>query len=219
MLEILLNNNKPLKLLCVGSHPDDIEIGCGGSLIKWLENDMIENIDWVIFSSNKERRLEAERSAAGFVNKKASLAIFVESYKDSFLPYQAEQIKNSFIKIKKTIDNPDLIFTNYRNDLHQDHSFISSLTHNLFRDHLILEYEIPKYDGDLGNPNIFIQLDQKIIDRKFELIDKYFISQKNNHWFSKDKLTAINILRGIQSNNLKKYSEAFYSSKLFLSDK
>lgn len=216
MIEFYSEKEKKLKVLCVGSHPDDIEIGCGGTIIKWLDMNIIENIDWVIFSSNSIRRSEAKNSFSSFINNQASSSIIIEDYDDSFLPYYGKEIKEKFLEIKSKIANPDIIFTNYRKDFHQDHQFISNLTHNLFRDHLILEYEIPKYDPDLGNPNVFINLDNQIIKKKIDLILKHFPSQNHHHWFCEEKLSALNILRGIQSNNEKIYSESFYCSKIII---
>ena len=212
MEELVLDNSKELEILCVGAHPDDIEIGCGGTLIKWLESKNIKLINWIVFSSDGIRKKEAKKSAELFTDDKCELNLQINNYKDSFLPYEGAKVKDYFLSVKDST-KPDIIFTHYRNDLHQDHRFISNLTHNIYRDHLIFEYEIPKYDGDLGNPNIFIQLDGDIITKKFDLIDNCFKSQKDNLWFSKEKLSSINIVRGIESNNANIFSEAFYCNK------
>jgi len=215
LIKLDLDKKNNLHILYVGSHSDDIEIGCGGTLLKWLEEGKIKQVDWVIFSADEIRKKEAEKSAKMFTHNRCELNLFINNFRDSFLPYIGAEVKDYFLSIKTDI-NPDIIFTHYRKDLHQDHRFISDLTHNLFRDHLILEYEIPKYDSDLGNPNVFVQLDENIIENKLANIQACFQSQKENHWFSKKKLSALNILRGIESNNLNTYTEAFFCNKMIL---
>ena len=215
MFEFEVNSKKGIEILCVGAHSDDIEIGCGGTLLKWLNTKKISKVNWIIFSAEGERKEEAKKSAKLIVPSKIDLNIYFGGFRDSFFPFEGSKIKEYYLSIKKKI-NPDLIFTNYRNDLHQDHKLVSDLTYNLFRDNVILEYEIPKYDGDLGNPNIFVNLDENIVNRKFQIINECFISQRNHIWFSKDKLSALNILRGIESNNGSIFTEAFYSRKAIL---
>ena len=145
---------RPLQILCLGAHSDDIEIGCGGTILQLIESQPSTSVDWVVFSSSTPRRREALRSAGLFLKGTKSRSITVRSYRDGFFPYVGMKIKEEFERLKRRI-NPDLVFTHYRHDLHQDHHLLNELTWNTFRDHLILEYEIPKYDGDLGSPNVF----------------------------------------------------------------
>ena len=149
----------PLKILCLGAHSDDIEIGCGGTILRLLSHYANVEVVWVVFSSGRERELEARASAALFLKHASSQKVMVKNFRDGFFPYAGAKIKEFFEEIKKEV-NPDLIFTHYRCDRHQDHRTISDLTWNTWRQHLILEYEIPKYDGDLGSPNCFVPLNQ-----------------------------------------------------------
>ena len=211
-----LNFNKTeessFRILCLGSHSDDIEIGCGGTIIKLMEN--LSNVDllWVVFSAGGVRKKEAQRSASLFSNKAHQKDIRTLNFRDSFFPYQGLEIKEYFETIKEF--NPDLIFTHYHKDHHQDHRLVSELTSNTFRNNMILEYEIPKYDGDLGSPNIFVNLDEKYCQKKIELILDCFTSQLDNHWFSDETFRSIMRLRGIQCNSSTGYAESFYGRKI-----
>lgn len=137
-----------LTILCLGAHCDDIEIGCGGTLLRWLKEYPGTSCRWEVFSGNEERRRECQASADAFLAEASERRVDVLGYRDGFLPYQGEQVKDKFERLKREI-NPDVVFTHYLQDRHQDHRLLSELTWNTFRDHLILEYEIPKYDGDL----------------------------------------------------------------------
>jgi len=205
-----------LKVLCLGAHSDDIEIGCGGTVLKLIKGHKRVAFDWVVLSANEKRKKEAEASAAAFLVGAGHRKVVVKKFRDGFFPYTGGEIKEYFEELKRTID-PDLIFTHCRQDLHQDHRLVSELTWNTFRDHLILEYEIPKYDGDLGAPNVFVPLNETVCGTKIRLILKYFKSQAGNRWFTEDTFRAIMRLRGIESNAPAGYAEAFYSRKLILS--
>ena len=166
MLNLALDrsNGAPLNILCIGSHADDLEIGCGGTMLKLIAAHRNLTVRWVVFSGNGEREVEARRSAGKFLEG-AEGHIEVKMFRDGFFPYVGYEIKQCFEELKGRC-SPDLIFTHYREDRHQDHRLISDLTWNTFRDHFILEYEIPKYDGDLGSPNFFVHLDEAICRRK-----------------------------------------------------
>jgi LmbE family N-acetylglucosaminyl deacetylase len=201
-----------LRLLCLGAHCDDIEIGCGGSILRLLaENDGTE-VCWTVFSSDEQRIKEATESAGLFLANARDKTVSVEKFKTSFFPYMGGQIKEYFEKIKQEFE-PDMIFTHYRNDLHQDHRLINELTWNTFRDHMIFEYEIMKYDGDIGNPNFFIHLDKETCDKKIEYILKSFKSQQGRGWFKKDVFFSLLRLRGVESNSPHDYAEGFYCRK------
>ena len=206
---------KPLAILCLGAHSDDIEIGCGGTILKLIEENQVAVLYWVVFSSIKRRGREAKESARAFLENANRKTVVVKNFKDGFFPYDGRAIKTYFEGLKRKI-NPDVIFTHYRSDLHQDHRVISDLTWNTFRDQLILEYEIPKYDGDFGCPNFFVHLNASMCNRKIEYILKYFVSQRGNHWFGQDTFQSLLRLRGIESNAHGKYAEAFYCRKLVI---
>jgi len=204
-----------LKVLCLGSHADDIEIGCGGTLLRLLEDYQRCRFYWVVFSAEGERSSEARKSAGYFLKRAFQSKVIVKEFRTSFFPFDGAQIKEYFEELKADFE-PDLIFTHYRNDLHQDHRLIAELTWNTFRNHLILEYEIPKFDGDLGNPNFFVRLNESFVGRKMNYILNCFQTQKSKHWFSEDTFRALLRLRGIESASPEKYAEAFYCRKIIL---
>ena len=204
-----------LDILCLGAHCDDIEIGCGGALLKLMEQYPVRHVRWVVFASNAVRKQEALRSAEAFLEKAERRDIVVLDYRDAFLQFSALEIKEYFESVKREF-NPNLVFTHYRHDRHQDHRLISGLAWNTFRDHLILEYEIPKYDGDLGAPNCFVHLTEEQANRKVELLMSYFASQKKKHWFDKETFLALLRIRGMESASPTRYAEAFHLRKMVL---
>lgn len=206
---------KSFSVLCLGAHSDDIEIGCGGTILRLLQGCPQSRFDWVVFSSNRVRRAEAVRSAELFLKGAKSKLITVHSYRDGFFPYEGAKIKEQFERLKKRV-NPDLVFTHYRHDLHQDHRLLNELTWNTFRNHFILEYEIPKYDGDLGSPNVFVPLEKSICRRKAELLNHVFRTQRTKHWFSEGTFFALMQLRGVEADSPTQYAEAFYGRKISL---
>jgi len=208
-------DGRPPSILCLGAHADDIEIGCGGTVLRLLQTFPEARITWIVFSSNSARRKEALRSAGLFLKGATSKQVVVRSYRDGFFPYQGARIKEEFERLKKLID-PDLIFTHYRKDLHQDHRLLNELTWNTFRNHFVLEYEIPKYDGDLGSPNVFVPLDESTCKRKEEFLDRAFQTQRTKHWFSEGTFLALMRLRGVESNSPTRFAEAFYGRKVSL---
>jgi LmbE family N-acetylglucosaminyl deacetylase len=211
--EFPIGKGRTLKVLCVGAHSDDIEIGCGGTILRLLsEYDDVE-VHWVVLGSNGKRNGEALASAKKFLAAAKKKQIVIKNFKESFFPYIGGEIKDFFEELKKSV-SPDIIFTHYRNDLHQDHRLILELTWNTFRDHLILEYEIVKYDGDLGSPNLFVHLDEATCRKKICLIMECFKSQKNRDWFTPDAFLSILRIRGIESKAPEKYAEGFYCRKL-----
>jgi LmbE family N-acetylglucosaminyl deacetylase len=204
----------PLKLLFLGAHCDDIEIGCGGTVLKLLSARSNLEVVWVVFSSSEQREREARASASLFLAR-AKQNVLVLKFRDGFFPYQGTEIKEFFEELKKDV-NPDLIFTHYRDDRHQDHRTISDLTWNTWRQHLILEYEIPKYDGDLSTPNCFVPLEEDVCARKVKYICDVFQSEGNKAWLTEDTFRAILRLRGVECAAPDKYAEAFYCRKLVL---
>jgi LmbE family N-acetylglucosaminyl deacetylase len=213
MLKISFDGRSPRKILCLGAHSDDIEIGCGGTILKLLRDYEDITVYWLVFSSDDLREEEAFRSANVFLKNARRKRIDIKKFRNGYFPYCGAEIKDYFEQLKKEY-NPDIIFTHYRNDLHQDHRLINELTWNTFRNHLILEYEIPKYDGDIGSPNFFVHLDDRLCRRKIRIIDQYFNSQQDKQWFTDDTFSSIMRLRGVESNAPDKYAEGFYCRKM-----
>jgi len=213
MLGCKLNIEGGIKILCLGSHCDDIEIGCGGTLLSLLKKYRHTEIFWVVFSSDSRREKEARSSANIFLSHAERKKIEILKYRNGFFPDNWGDIKTYFEKLKDMF-TPDLIFTHYRNDLHQDHRTISELTWNTFRNHMILEYEIPKFDGDFGVPNLFVPLEDTICQFKVTSIIEIFKSQVDKHWLEKDLLFSVLRLRGMESVSPTKYAEAFYCRKI-----
>jgi LmbE family N-acetylglucosaminyl deacetylase len=197
-------------ILCLGAHSDDIEIGCGGTLLKLIRDHDDLTIWWVVFSAEGSRSREARASAKAFLNGVPRKRIIVKRFRGSFFPYDGERIKEYFEEIKGAFA-PDLVFTHYRDDRHQDHRTLSDLTWNTFRNHLILEYEIPKYDGDLGTPNSFVRLDEAICRRKVEYLCQFFQTQSNKHWFAEETFLSLMRLRGMECAS--RFAEAFFCRK------
>ncbi|HTY75593.1 MAG TPA: PIG-L deacetylase family protein [Candidatus Nanoarchaeia archaeon] len=211
----LFASNNELKVLCLGAHPDDIEIGCGGTLLRIAKEVPKAQFYWVVFSGNSQRQKETIESAQIFLNNVTIKKVVVKDFRDSYFPFIGEQIKDYFEQIKQDF-SPDIIFTHYRNDAHQDHRLISNLTWNTFRDHLLLEYEIPKFDGDLGTPNLYVNIDETLARRKTSLILENYPSQKEKSWFTAETFMSILRIRGIESNSPTQYAEGFYCRKLVI---
>jgi LmbE family N-acetylglucosaminyl deacetylase len=208
----LFDSKKPLKILCLGAHSDDIEIGCGGTILRLCESHPVE-IVWVVFSAGKIREQEAKKSANLFLKDSSAKQVIIKNFRNGFFPYTTVEIKEYFEELKE-ICNPDAIFTHYSKDLHQDHRLISDLTWNTFRNHWILEFEIPKYDGDLGAPNVFFELNEDTCLKKCNHIIQCFKTQKEKHWFTSDTFLSLMRLRGVES--VTRYAEAFYCRKTLL---
>ena len=204
-----------LNLLCLGAHCDDIEIGCGGTILRLLDENHNVDAHWLVFCANDTRATEARESADLFLEKAKNKTVTINDFRDGFFPYIGAEIKEYFEILKREF-NPDIIFTHCRNDLHQDHRLICELTWNTFRDHLILEYEIMKYEGDLGHPNYFVHLSEETCAKKVEYIRKCFTTQANRNWFSDDVFCSLLRLRGIESCAPCRYSEAFYCRKIIV---
>jgi LmbE family N-acetylglucosaminyl deacetylase len=199
----------------VGAHSDDIEIGAGATILHLIETSPGVEFYWLVLTSNADRAKEARRSARSFLRKVAKKTIVVKSFRDGFLPYIAAPVKECFEELK-TAFSPDLILTHCRHDLHQDHRIVCELTWNTFRNHLILEYEIPKYDADLRSPNFFVPLSDALCKKKVSTLMRCFGTQRNRQWFSEDLFFGLMRLRGIESASRTRYAEAFYCRKMLL---
>lgn len=212
-LSLPLDPAHPPNILCLGAHSDDIEIGCGGTILRLLSQFPNASVHWVVFSAIGERADEARRGARLFGGD-AVRRLILKEFRDSFLPFAGNEVKEVFEELKSV--SPDLIFCPNRRDAHQDHRFLGELTWNTFRDHLIFEYEIPKYDGDLGQPGIFVPLDPDMYQRKVQYLLDVFPSQRSKHWFCEDTFLSLMRLRGMECNAPSGYAEAFYCRKLVL---
>jgi LmbE family N-acetylglucosaminyl deacetylase len=203
-----------LKILCLGSHSDDIEIGCGGTIIRLAEQYPDSTFYWVVFSVTGARATEAKCAAVRFTSSATLAELVLKTFPDGFLPFVGSEVKAVFEELKAI--SPDLIFTHNRKDAHQDHRLIGELTWNTFRDHFILEYEIPKYDGDLGQPGVFVPLQLETYQNKVRFIMDTFQSQRSKHWFQPETFLSLMRLRGMECNAPSGYAEAFYCRKLVL---
>jgi LmbE family N-acetylglucosaminyl deacetylase len=199
----------------VGAHSDDIEIGCGGTILRLLSEYRDAEIHWVVLGSSGERDQEAVRSAGQFLAAAGKRNVIVEHFKNSFFPYVGDEIKRFFETLKAQFV-PDIVFTHYRHDLHQDHRLVSELTWNTYRDQLVLEYEILKYDGDLGTPNLFVHLDETICQKKITVLMECFKSQRDKDWFTPDAFLSLMRIRGVESRAPERYAEGFYCRKAVL---
>ncbi len=204
-----------LRVLCLGAHADDIEIGCGGLLLRLIQDCSRIDVDWVVFSAAAERAVEAKKSATLFLKGAARKRVTLKRFRDGFFPYDGAGIKTAFERLKRG-PSPDLVLTHYREDRHQDHRLLSDLTWNTFRDHWILEYEIPKFDGDLGAPNCFVPVERDICARKVNYLQNAFGSQRDKHWFTDETFMGLMRLRGMECRSPSGYAEAFYSRKSVL---
>jgi LmbE family N-acetylglucosaminyl deacetylase len=204
----------PLRLLCVGAHADDIEIGCGGTLLTLLARHPGTHVTWVVFGARGARADEARASAAEFLAQAGGHEVRVHDFEESFFPHHGAEIKRAFEALKDA--RPDAVFTHTRHDLHQDHRVLAELTWNTFRDHLVLEYEIPKYDGDLGQPGVFVPLHADVCRRKCDLLRKHFVTQRDRHWFDDELFLALLRVRGMECRSPSGYAEAFHGRKLVI---
>ena len=204
-----------LEVLCLGAHADDLEIGCGGTVLRLLEERPGTRVHWVVLSGDEKRAAEA-RAGAGLFLGEAEHRIHLSEFRDGFFPSQHAQLKEYFEALAREVA-PDLVFTHFRDDLHQDHRAVCELTWNTFRDHLVLEYEIPKYDGDLGRPNCYVPLSDDVVRRKIENLAQAFPSQTGKDWFDGETFRGLMRLRGMESRAASGYAEAFHARKLLLS--
>jgi LmbE family N-acetylglucosaminyl deacetylase len=202
-----------LSVLCLGAHSDDIEIGTGATLLSMMDRGIHLDVHWCVLSAVGEREKEAKAAAADFLSRAASTHIEVMPFQDGLFPEQGDAIK-SWFELLKARANPDLILTHYRDDAHQDHRQVCRLTWNTFRDHCVLEYEIPKWDGDLGQPNLYIPVSAEVLRRKIELLNVHFGSQRSKHWFDSELFLGLARLRGMECRAPERYAEAFFGRKL-----
>jgi len=203
------------RVLAVGCHSDDIEIGCGGSILSLVRRNPELTIHWLVLSAPGSRGDEARASAEEFTAGAAHVTVEMHGFRDGFLPYVGAEVKELFEDLKARVD-PQLVFTHAGYDLHQDHRLACELTWNTFRNHLILEYEIPKYDGDLGSPNVFVPLSPDIVDKKLALVERHFATQREKHWFDRETFVGLMRLRGMEAAASTRFAEGFTARKAVL---
>jgi LmbE family N-acetylglucosaminyl deacetylase len=209
------HRDAPRRVLVIGAHADDIEIGCGGTILRLIESWPHLEICWVVLSGGPERSAEAKASARRFLEGAAGQQVILQHFRDGYFPYDGAGVKDFFEALKTQV-KPEIIFTHRREDVHQDHRLVSELTWNTFRNHLILEYEIPKYDADLGWPNIFVELNAEICRRKTCALLEGFPSQRSKHWFTEDLFLSVMRLRGMECGSPTRFAEGFCGRKVLL---
>lgn len=202
-------------VLLLGAHSDDIEIGCGGTVLRLIAQNPDLAVQWIVFSGQGDRSREAEASAARFLAGAKSRTVEVHQFRDGFFPAEQARIKSYFEELKGRMD-PDLVFTHHRDDLHQDHRVVCELAWNTFRRHGVLEYEVPKWDGDLGRPNVYVPLEEAHARRKVEILMECFGTQSGKHWFDEETFNGLMRLRALECNAPSRRAEAFYGRKVIL---
>lgn len=215
LLQLDFDAAKAPTVLCLGAHADDLEIGAGATLVSLARLYPQANLIWAVLSADEIRGEEARASANHCLSSVESAVIQVQNFKDGHFPAQLPEIKKYFESLKEQW-NPDLIFTHFREDLHQDHRAVAEVTWQTFRNHTILEYEIPKFDGDLKQPNVYCPVRESLRHEKLDIIERYFQSQSGRSWFTRDTFSALMRIRGIECNSPSGYAEAFHARKLRL---
>lgn len=209
----LARPGKALRVLALGAHSDDIEIGAGGAILTWIASGADVSVDWCALSAPGERADEARASAMEFLVGAERADIHLGEFRDGYFPAERTAVKD-WVEGLKRLEKPDVVLCHQRNDAHQDHRMVCELAWNTFRDHLILEYEIPKWDGDLGQPNIYVPLSEEVLARKIELLHKHFGTQRSKAWFDDETFRGLARLRGVECRE--RYAEAFFARKLLL---
>jgi LmbE family N-acetylglucosaminyl deacetylase len=212
----LFGGETPLRrVLAIGCHADDLEIGCGGTLLRLTRERADLDVTWVVLGAEGDRAAEARASGDEFLARASHSEVVVHGFRDAYMPYYGESVKEAFEELKRF--DPDLVLTHTRGDLHQDHRLACELTWNTFRDHLILEYEVPKWDGDLGRPNVYVPLDDDVVSDKLDLVLRHFPTQSGKHWYDAETFRGLMRLRGLECAAPSRYAEAFYAPKVVVS--
>jgi LmbE family N-acetylglucosaminyl deacetylase len=211
----LARPGETLSILCLGAHSDDVEIGAGGTILELIATGVQLEVYWCVISAIGPRAKEAQVSASAFLAGARRAVVEFGEFRDGYFPYHGSELKEWMEKLKTRV-NPDVIFTHRREDAHQDHREVCKLTWNLFRDHLIFKYEIPKWDGDVGQPNVYMPLSASVIERKIELLHEHFVTQRSKDWFDADTFRALARLRGSECRAPERYAESFVLRKACL---
>ena len=204
----LARRGEELSILCIGAHSDDIEIGAGGTVLGMIASGVKLDVHWCVLSAGGLRSAEARGSAEAFLEGSRSSTVDVADFEDSYFPAHSRSIKQWLIEVRSRID-PDVVLTHARFDAHQDHREVNQLTWNVFRDHLVLEYEIPKWDGDLCQPNAYVPLTAAVLERKIELLHEHFGTQRSKDWFDRATFAGLARLRGMECRAPEHFAEAF----------
>lgn len=208
----LVQPGEHVSLLCIGAHADDIEIGAAGTILGWLSSGARLSVHWCVATAAGEREAEARASMNALLAGAEDATLHLGSFRDSYLPYEGTAVKD-WVGSLRDVD-PDIILTHRSDDAHQDHRLIGELTWSAFRDHLILEYEIPKWDGDFGRPNFYVPLSSDVMERKAALINEHFGSQRSKDWFDDETFRGLARLRGMECRAPDRYAEAFWLRKV-----
>ena len=208
-----IRKGRPLRLLCIGAHSDDLEIGCGATVMSWLADMPAVEVTWLVLGAEGIRASEARRSARALLARAAASKIIIADFRDCFMQSQYADVKSRFEDVKKEVD-PDVILTHWLQDRHQDHRLAAELTWNTWRNHLVLEYEIPKYEGDLATPNVYVPISKPVVRRKISHLNRFFLSQRRKDWFTDDTFRGLMRLRGLESRSRSGFAEGFHARKL-----
>jgi LmbE family N-acetylglucosaminyl deacetylase len=208
-------DGRPLELLLIGAHPDDLEIGCGGTVLRWVREGRIARATWLVLSGDEGRAAEARRSADRFLSGVPESRVLIEAFRDGYFPYQGEAIKDGFERVKTAVE-PDIVLTHARYDRHQDHRFVSELTWQTFRDHLVLEFEVPKFDGELSQPDVYVELHDEDAAAKARLLIEGFPSQRDRPWFTPETFAGLARIRGVECRSATGLAEGFIARKIVL---
>ena len=211
-----VRSGRPLRLLCIGAHSDDLEIGCGGTALTWLATMPAVEVTWVVLSAEGVRAAEARRSARSLLARAVSSRVIVADFRDCYFQAQYTELKGYFENLRKDVD-ADIVLTHCLQDRHQDHRLTAELTWNTWRNHLVLEYEIPKYEGDLQTPNAYVPIPASLARRKVSHLDRCFASQRRKDWFATETFLGLMRLRGLESRAESGFAEAFHARKLVFS--
>jgi LmbE family N-acetylglucosaminyl deacetylase len=207
-----LDTSRVRRVLAIGAHSDDVEIGCGGALLRLLDERPGLHVTYAIFCGDETRRAEAKSAASLLLQKAASVNVILHGLRDAFLPYEGPRVKELFEQLKA--EQPDLVFTHFRDDLHQDHKLLNQLTWNTFRNHAVLEYEIHKFDADLARPNVYVTLNEDVVSRKLAILSAAFGSQRSKQWFDEETFRGLMRIRGVECASPTRYAEAFHGRKI-----
>lgn len=205
-----------LSVLCLGAHSDDVEIGAGGTLLQLLADGVRLDVTWCVLSADGARAREAQASAAAFLDGAERIDVRLATFADGYFPDESRALKGWIEALRRDVRSPDLILTHRGDDAHQDHREVSRLTWTVFRDALVLEYEIPKWDGDLGRPNAYVPLRADVLARKIALLDAQFPTQAGKDWFDADTFRGLARLRGLECRAPERFAEAFTMRKVRL---
>ena len=208
-------NGRPRRVLAIGAHADDIEIGCGGTLLRMLDGEQPPAITFAVLSGDDQRRQEAVESAAGFGDGEHAIDVRVAAFRDSYFPGQYEAIKTHLHRLVDDVC-PDLILVHRADDSHQDHRLLGELAGSVARGPLILHYEIPKWDGDLRPVDTYVELDEATAERKLRHLETNFDSQRDRSWYDRDTFAGLLRIRGCENSGPDRYAEGFVMNKAIL---